>query len=174
MRPTPRTLCCALALLLLAAPAVAAQKAKSPAAPDPASQEGFTHCVEDWKAGPVAIYGKEDGRFRLELELPDSCRDKPIFYEITGRDRVQRADCDLTVIYGSGGSSEKMRIQVMGTETKKGEIPSYLKEPSRRLRVRCFALDEYKPFDVRLCASCGESGKKDDAFDKDLEKFLKQ
>ena len=42
------------------------------------------------------------------------------------------------------------------------------------MRVRCFALDEYKPFDVRLCASCGESGKKGDAFDKELEKFLKQ
>lgn len=169
---------CALALLLLVPATAAAQKAKAQpqkaATSTPAPQEGFTRCVEDWKVGPPAIHGNQDHRFRLEIELPDACREKPVFYEVVGRDKVQRATCDFSIIYGSGGASEKVRVEVAGTEAKAGEIPSYLKEAVRRVRVRCFALDEYKPFDARLCVTCGQDTKKGDLFDQELEKFLKQ
>lgn len=180
MRPFYRMIPCVLAVLLLAPLPATAQKAKAqaqtpPAAVAPAPAEGFEYCAEDWKIGPAAIYGKEDNRFRIEQDLPESCKERTVMYEITGRDKVQKADCDFSVVYGSGGSSEKIRVTVNGAETKKGEVPSYLKEPARRIRVRCFALDEYKPFDARVCVRCGgESGAKSDVFEKDLEKFLKQ
>jgi len=163
-----------LPLCCLLAASVAAMAQSVVPNPPQAGEQGFTQCVEDWKVGPPAIYGRQDNRLRLELELPDSCREQPVFYEVTGRDKAQKATCDFSVVYGSGGSSERIRVEVLGQDVKGGEIPSYVKEPARRVRVRCFTLDEYKPFDARLCVRCGKDVRKDDAFGQELEKFLKQ
>lgn len=137
-------------------------------------QESFERCVEDWKSGPAAIYGPQDGRFRLETELPGSCQDRAVTYVVAGRDRDQLGQCGLAVLYGSGGDSETVTVRVEGLERKTGEVVSYAREAVRRVRVRCTAPDQYRPFDLRVCVRCGAGAAPDEAFGRDLEKFLKQ
>ncbi|EPR37018.1 hypothetical protein dsx2_0961 [Desulfovibrio sp. X2] len=184
-------LCLAAALALPAAPARAAEKQPDKAAPAASSSssssssssvaapaapraQDFERCEDGWKSGPAGLYGPQDKPWKLKVDLPESCRDLPATYEIVGRDKDQLAECRLEVVYGSGGTSEPVRVTVAGKETKHGAVESYEAEPERAVRVVCKAPDDFRPFDVRLCVRCGADPFADQDFQKDLGTFLKQ
>lgn len=131
-------------------------------------------CAEDWKAGPVNVYGSYGTRHQFEVEVPPACAGKRIRYRFTGRAAAQAARCDAQIRYGSGGSSRRIEVFVSGTEEHAGEVPSVLSEVERLVRVRCLSGDNDRPLDVRACVSCTPDTTGEELFMRELQEFKSQ
>ena len=131
-------------------------------------------CAEDWKAGPVNVYGSYGTRHQFEVEVPPACAGKRIRYRFTGRTASQAARCDAQIRYESGGSSPRVEAFVSGKEEQAGEVPSVLSETGRLVRVRCLSGDNDRPLDVRACVSCTPNTSAEDLFRRELDQFKSQ
>ncbi|EPR35032.1 hypothetical protein dsat_2395 [Alkalidesulfovibrio alkalitolerans DSM 16529] len=131
-------------------------------------------CAEDWKAGPVNVYGSYGTRHQFEVEVPPACAGKRIRYHFTGRAAAQAARCDAQVRYGSGGSSPRVEAFVSGMDEQAGEVPSVLSETERLVRVRCLSGDDDRPLNVRACVSCTPDTSAEDLFMRELQEFKSQ
>lgn len=129
--------------------------------------------AQTWEGEPAGMFGELQAEKTAAVPLPKDCRQLNVFYEISGKDPEQEAQCRLNVAYGSGGDSQAQIVKIKGTETKKGRIPSVLTEPHRRVIAQCITSDRFRAMKLHIRLTCEGGIEKNEKFLEDLDKFLK-